>query len=223
MSVKEQKRQQKHAAIMKAALEEFAAQGFTGASVENIAKRANVSKPTLYQYVGNKEALFQAVLKIEKNAVLQPLHGTHADMVTALWEFSWHYAQMVLRADMLSIARLIIGEAQRLPEVAASYQQQGPQEARQGIIDYLQQQRALGNLTFDDTEMAAESLWSLILSASREHLLHYANEKPDAKQVERHIRHGLSVFIRAFSTHTEQHLNQLATQQAPHNPFPDQQ
>ncbi len=220
MTSKALKRQLKHRAIIKAALEEFATQGYSGASVEAIAKGAGVSKPTLYQYVGNKEALFQAVLKVEKTAMLAPLQANYDEpMVAKLWQFSWHYAQLVLRPDMLSIARLIIGEAQRLPEVAANYQQQGPQEARQGIIDYLQGQAKLQRLVIEDPNMAAENLWSLILSASREHLLHYPDEQPDANKVEHHIRHGLMVFIRAFSTNTETDLYNLEQQLAPPQPF----
>lgn len=220
MSKKELKRQQKHAAIIKAALEEFATQGFSGASVDSIAKGAGVSKPTLYQYVGNKEALFQAVLAVEKSAMLAPLQASsEAPMIATLWQFSWHYAQLVLRPDMLAIARLIIGEAQRLPDIAANYQQQGPQQARQGIIDYLQHQAELQRLHIADPTMATESLWSLILSASREHMLHYPTEQPDASKVEHHIRHGLMVFIRAFSTHVEQDVQELAQQVAPSQPF----
>ena len=214
------KRQQKHTKIIGAALAEFAEQGYSGTSLDQIAKRAGVSKPTLYQYIGNKEALFQAVLSGSKQELLQPLtDGSNADMISALWDFSWHYAQFVLRPDMLSLARLIIGEAQRLPDIAASYQQEGPHLARQGIIDYLSAQASKGLLDIQDTVMAAESLWSLILSASREHLLHYALEKPDAEQIERHIRHGLSVFIKVFSTQIDHHLQQLQQQVVPNNPF----
>lgn len=220
MTNKQVKRQQKHASILSAALAEFAAYGYSGTSVDAIARRAGVSKPTLYQYVGNKEALFQAVLNVEKSALLAPLQATsQAPMIDTLWQFSWHYAQLVLRPDMLSIARLIIGEAQRLPDIAAHYQQQGPQQARQGIIDYLQGQGALGRLHIDDATMAAESLWSLILSASREHLLHYPQDKPDANIIEHHIRHGLTVFIKAFAVDIDSNLQHLSQQKAPLEPF----
>lgn len=47
-------------------------------------------------------------------------------MVAELYAFSWHYADVVLHPDMLNLARLIIGEAQRLPDIGRAYQASGP-------------------------------------------------------------------------------------------------
>lgn len=49
--------------ILDAALAEFAACGFAGARVDAIAERAEINKRMLYAYVGNKEALWLAVLE----------------------------------------------------------------------------------------------------------------------------------------------------------------
>ena len=50
------------AAILKAARDEFCAEGFNGARVDAIAARAKANKRLLYHYWGNKEALYSAVL-----------------------------------------------------------------------------------------------------------------------------------------------------------------
>jgi len=49
-------------AILRAAADEFAEKGFAGARVDDIAQRANVNKATLYYRIGDKEALYNAVL-----------------------------------------------------------------------------------------------------------------------------------------------------------------
>jgi TetR/AcrR family transcriptional regulator len=46
-----------------AAFKEFAAKGFAGARVDTIARRASINKRMLYHYFGDKEALFQEVLR----------------------------------------------------------------------------------------------------------------------------------------------------------------
>lgn len=51
------------ARILDAALTEFAREGFAGARVDAIAARAGINKRMLYAYVGNKDALFLAVLE----------------------------------------------------------------------------------------------------------------------------------------------------------------
>src|ERR1044071_1645088 len=49
--------------ILSAALKEFATNGFHGARVDNIARRARINKRMLYHYFGDKENLFKAVLR----------------------------------------------------------------------------------------------------------------------------------------------------------------
>lgn len=51
------------ARILQAALEEFSAEGHSGARVDRIAARAGVSKPMLYEYFGDKDAIYAAALR----------------------------------------------------------------------------------------------------------------------------------------------------------------
>src|SRR5215471_21041140 len=50
------------AAILKAAVREFAGEGVAGARTDAIARKAGVNKALLYYYFKDKEALYQAVL-----------------------------------------------------------------------------------------------------------------------------------------------------------------
>lgn len=51
------------AAILQAALEEFSEAGHSGARVDRIAERAGVSKPMIYDYFGDKNAVYAAALR----------------------------------------------------------------------------------------------------------------------------------------------------------------
>jgi AcrR family transcriptional regulator len=66
--------------LLDAAVEEFAEFGPAGARVARIAKRAAVNQERIYQYFGNKEQLFDAVLAAElgKLAVAVPLTAEQA-------------------------------------------------------------------------------------------------------------------------------------------------
>src|SRR6202008_4992900 len=48
--------------ILAAAIAEFSAEGFAGARVARIARRARINKRMLYHYFGNKEDLFREIL-----------------------------------------------------------------------------------------------------------------------------------------------------------------
>jgi AcrR family transcriptional regulator len=207
---KESRKRDKKRRILNSALKEFSKNGFSGSSMECIANRAGVSKPTLYKYFGNKTKLLSAVLNIGTFEILAPLQDRNSNgLVQTLWNFSWSYAKFVLRSDTLSLARLIIGEAERDPSVAQEYQESGPLKALSGIFDYLQIQKNMGMLDFDDIELTAQSLWTLILSAPREFHLHNPNAKVNDELIVKYINHGLKVFIQYYSLNSESDLKEL--------------
>jgi AcrR family transcriptional regulator len=59
--------------ILEAAMAEFARFGPDGTTVEHIAKSANVNKERIYNYFGDKQALFSAVLRCELAKVAQAM------------------------------------------------------------------------------------------------------------------------------------------------------
>lgn len=58
----EEKRGETRARIIQAAKDVFAEQGFAGARVDEIARRAQVNKAALYYHIGDKQALYGEVL-----------------------------------------------------------------------------------------------------------------------------------------------------------------
>ena len=197
--------------ILDAALTVFAAEGYSGTSMDAIAAKAAVSKPTLYQYFGTKEQLFTEIMLAERNTMLLAFDHPGTDMVAELHHFAWHYADTVMRPEFLSLARLIIGEAQRFPEIGRAYQAAGPDRVLAGMIAYLTRQRDAGKLTFDDAELAAEDLWGLILSAPRNQALHLPDRIPTRPELARYIHNGLRVFLKAYATDPARDLAQLQT------------
>ena len=210
-SPKAAKKTKKLERILSAALHEFSKHGYSGASMAAIAKRAEVSKPTVYQYIGQKQDLFHAVLDQGRVTILAPFTDAGDKALTqVLWDFSWAYADYVLHPDNLSIARLIIGEAERVPDIARQFNENGPARALAGIADYLCVKRSKQALEFDDPHVAAEHLWSLILSGPRNHALHFPSDLPSEADLIRSIVNGLRAFLRAYSTNSDVDLVALS-------------
>lgn len=211
ISQREQNRLAKERRIVEAALSVFAESGYSGASMDAIARKADVSKPTLYQYFGTKEKLFEAIMLFGRDHMVESLERpSPRGMVNALYVFAWHYADIVLRPEFLSLARLVIGEAQRFPEIGRLYQSSGPDRVLAGIMDYLTRQRAEGRLVFDDVELAAQDLWALILAGPRNQALHIPDAIPGRAEVKRSIDNGLRVFLIAYSRQPAADLKTLA-------------
>jgi TetR/AcrR family transcriptional repressor of mexJK operon len=207
---RQQNRLNRERAILDAALKVFAAQGYTGASMDAVAAEAGVTKPTLYSYFPSKESLFQAMMLGKRDAMLDVFeHPSDQGMVADLLVFAWAYADTVMRPEMLALARLIIGEVQRFPEIGRAYQASGPDHLLRGIMRYLDGQRRAGRLEFEDAELAAQDLWGLILSAPRTQALYMPDAQPNRETLRRYILNGLRVFLKAYSTQPAPDLQQL--------------
>ena len=215
MSQREQRKQEKRHRILKNALALFSVHSYSGTSMDAIAAAADISKPTLYDYFGNKEGLFSAVLEKATDELLGPFRQLEGKgMVALMVEFAWQYADFVLRPDMLSLSRLVIGEAERFPDVGQRFHEAGPQQAVTGIIRFLEQHRAEGLLEFTDGELAANDFGSLILSAPYDLCLHTPGIDLSKQEIGRYLYNGLRVFLMGYAKDPGPQLKDLEAQKS---------
>jgi len=139
----------------------------TGTSVDEIARRARVSKPTSYAYFGSKEELFVHVLEtacsrllasiIAPNAEVRPLEDVLLDLAHA-------HRRAVLALRVVSLHRLFIAEAERFPSLGQRYYAAGPGAAHIDLVEFLARRAEAGEIVCPDPLMAAELFAGLILS-----------------------------------------------------------
>lgn len=212
LSRRELNRIAKERRLLDAALTVFARQGYSGTSMDTVAAVAGLTKPTLYKYFDSKETLFTAMMEARRDDMLLAFdQPSPKAMVLQLHAFAWGYARTVMRPDLMSLARLIIGEAQRFPEIGRAYQASGPDRVFDGMITYLTALREAGRLAFDEPDLAAHDLWGLVLSGLRTRALYEPDWQPDVDELARYIHNGLRVFLRAYSTQSETDLAELET------------
>jgi AcrR family transcriptional regulator len=66
--------------IVAVAISEFAEHGYASASMVDIARRAGISKPLIYQYFGSKDGLYLACLHAVSSALLERLERAELDV-----------------------------------------------------------------------------------------------------------------------------------------------
>jgi len=106
--------------ILDAALGEFSTHGFGGARVDRIATTAEVSKPMIYNYFGDKDALYKAALKeayVQIRAGESEIATEHMDPEEAIHELTRftmeHFVRKPWFISMLNTENLRKGEAIR--------------------------------------------------------------------------------------------------------------
>ncbi|WP_327250680.1 TetR/AcrR family transcriptional regulator [Streptomyces sp. NBC_01244] len=113
----------KRRAITAAAAAEFLAEGYAAASMDAITSRSGVSKATVYKHFGTKERLFLAVIggmlrEIRAGLEFDDSRLTEAaDLRAALIALSVEWAGLLLRPDVMTLHRLVIGETHRFPQL----------------------------------------------------------------------------------------------------------
>jgi len=127
--------ERKRAAILAAAVRVFVRDGFSGATVDDIAALAGVGKQTVYNYFGDKNQLFLAAIQGARPAGaepadLVPADGDPAGVLTALGE---RVLDAVLDPERAALHRLTIAELDRHPEL----QRMWSEAAAGGITDAL--------------------------------------------------------------------------------------
>jgi AcrR family transcriptional regulator len=111
--------------IVAAALEVFVERGFAAAKLEDVARRAGVTKGTIYLYFENKEALFKAVVRetivpviAKGEALAQAFTGSARELFEKLVREYW---RLVGETALAGIPKLMMAEAGNFPELARFY------------------------------------------------------------------------------------------------------
>ncbi len=99
-----------HQTILDAALEVFSAQGFRGATLDQIAEVAGLSKPNLLYYFPSKEAIHQALLAQLLTVWLDPLRAMRPDGDPGAEILGYVQRKLALARDYPRESRLFANE-----------------------------------------------------------------------------------------------------------------
>ena len=148
--------------ICAAALQVFAEKGFAAAKLDDIARRAGVSKGTLYLYFTDKAELFQAVVReavapnIQTVAAAADLHdASFADVVRQMLAA---FAQVAQRKPLGSVAKMVIGESSNFPELARVWHDEVASRAIATIAALIESAQQRGEVRSGDARHYALSL-----------------------------------------------------------------
>jgi AcrR family transcriptional regulator len=183
--------------IMDGAREVFLAQGFDAASMGEIARKAGVSKGTLYVYFDSKEQLFEAVAHEECGAQAEAvfsLDPANHDIEAVLTRLGRGYAKFLCRSGAMSPLRTVIGICERMPEIGKEFYETGPAKGIATLRRYLESEVAAGNLVIDDTEVAAAQFLDSCHATILRPMLFNASDAPTDER----INHVVGIAVRTF-------------------------
>ncbi|MEF9884231.1 TetR/AcrR family transcriptional regulator [Streptomyces sp. P9-A4] len=206
----------KRQAVLRAARDLFLREGF-GVGMDAIAAEAGVSKVTVYNHFGSKEALFTAVVT---GAVDEPLSGAGRtgdgrtedapdlarlvaadgpeELRAALTEAGRAWSRAVRADDEgRALRTLVATELHRFPELGRAWRAHGPTGHHPAVADALRALADRNLLDIPDLEVAVLQLYSLLVFPQMV-FEQYGTELADGLG-ERLLVDGVEMFLRRYS------------------------
>ena len=186
--------------IMDGARQVFLSAGFDGASMNDIARAAGVSKGTLYAYFDSKEALFEAIIRAEYAQSAERLctFRREGDAREMLRDFGVRLISKMAEPYTRSLARVVIAAAEKFPNVGRAFYEAGPLYGATRLAAELQNLEKLGALKVPDPERAAWQFVDLCQSYVFKRLLFGVVDSIAHEDIEASVEAGVDVFMKAY-------------------------
>jgi TetR/AcrR family transcriptional repressor of mexJK operon len=195
----------KRRAILEAAMKAFLKNGYLGASMDEIAALAQVSKQTVYKQFSNKESLFVEMVTSMTDTASDRVHNNVPELADGseiaeyLQLYAFRQLTVVLTPPLMQLRRLVIGEVSRFPEMARILYERGPQRAIATFARVLEHLAVLGLLTIDDPMSAASHFNWLVMSAPLNRAMLLGDDAiPKPAGLRRHAAECVRIFLAAY-------------------------
>lgn len=188
-------------AILQAAGECFLASGIEGASMDAIAEAAGVSKLTVYNHYGSKEALYKAVIAAkcrEFAPVGSYLELSEEEPRAALTRIAAAFMRLMLQPEVVAMHRVVIGEAARNPRMAQMLMEAGARPTLAAFTDLLRAWVEAGRMDVPAPERAADHFFHMLKGQIVQELILNLRATPSSTEVKRHVDDCVDMFVRAY-------------------------
>jgi TetR/AcrR family transcriptional repressor of mexJK operon len=185
-------------AFLAAAREVFSKKGFAEATLDDVIALSGGSRQTLYALFGGKQGLFEAITSDTCKTIFQGL--TPEKLATratdeVLKEVGTRYLAIVTSPTCLSLHRLVIAEAPRIPEVAQRFWKLGPGRSRAFLAEFFDRQIERGLLRMPNSRAGAEYFLDMLSGTVRLQCLIGLRQPPTPQEIEEIVQGAVVQFL----------------------------
>jgi TetR/AcrR family transcriptional repressor of mexJK operon len=190
----------KNEAILDAAVAAMGEKGLA-VSLEEVARRAGVSKQTIYNHYGSKAELLRALMARRVDAITAPLEmpGAADHPQEALAGFARTMMSALLDPNAIAFMRVLVLSAAELPELAETFYSAGRQNSRARLAQFLARETAAGRLDTPDPALAADFFSGMVVGTYQFALTLGLSPNLTAEDIYRIADEAAARFLRAFA------------------------
>ena len=192
---------ERRAAILTAAAKVFMEQGFSAASMNEIAAKVGGSKGTLYNYFKSKEELFEAYIQrycAFQQEAMDELLAQRGDLRAILLGVGRAYLNVSVSETGIRNLTLVAAESYRAPAIGRAFYAAGPRRGAARLTTFMAGAVADGRLRPCDPERAAHQFMALCQNRLLKACLCSALPPPDDAEIGREVEAAVETFMAAF-------------------------
>lgn len=190
--------------VLEGARTVFMADGFEGASVDDIARAARVSKATLYSYFPDKRLLFMEVARAEcrrqADEAVELIDDT-APPEVVLRAGARRILSVLLSEFGQRMYRICMAEADRFPELGRYFYESGPALGQERISGYLRRAVDRGELQIEDFHLAADQFAELCKASIFLRVMCGLTPAPTEADITRVVEGAVTTFLARYGRH----------------------
>ena len=186
--------------VMEGARTIFLSEGFDGASMNDIARAAGVSKGTLYVYFADKNRLFEAIVEEEalERGQLSFNFDPARDVVSTLRQYGQTFIQSQCRPGGGSSIRTVMAIAERMPEVGRRFYENVLEKTNNRLADYLKTHVGPNDLAIDDCQLAASQFTMMCQASLFLPFIFQAAPAPSAERIAEVVESATKMFLAMY-------------------------
>lgn len=199
--------------LLDLARDEFLTKGYAGTTMDGVARRARISKHSLYGEFASKQNLFAAVVSdwVDRGADAMRPHMDallrSPDTTAALHVLARTIQAAVLSSSVRQMRTLVAAEATRFPDVAADYVTRSWERNTNSLAEAFAALDAQGAIRTDTPVLAAEQFTWLVVAAPLNRMTLDAGARPyPQRDLDVIADEAVATFLARYGTPRENHL-----------------
>ena len=154
----EDAKDERRLALLNAALDEFFEKGFSATRMADIARRAGLSKGTLYLYFKSKDAMFRELIEVLAMPNIQRISEiaeAAQSFEQAMEGFSRLGPELIRTSDMPRLMKVLVGDAHMFPQVVQDYRTELVERVLSIMAGMLRRAHEAGEIRVESPELTA--------------------------------------------------------------------
>ena len=186
--------------ILDGARKVFMDLGFDGASMNEIARSAGVSKGTLYVYFADKSRLFEAIVEQEMldQKKVDFNFDPQRDVATTLRQFGQAYIKLLCRPGGGSAIRTVMSIAERMPDVGRKYYEHVLENTINRLAAYLEVRVKKNEVAIPDCQLAASQFMNMCQASLFLPFIFQAAPPPSTERMAQVVESAAQMFLAGY-------------------------